>query len=284
MIKKLGLIINSFDGCIDFLENMVSPIRGQVDYVACLWQKKSYWKNPIDPADLEELHRLNKTSLVDELIEYIPDFSRYSREQETDKRNMGIEKMRQLGCSHVLNTDLDEFYDPEQFKYAKDLINKKGYPITYCSYINYYRDLEHYLVYPFVPYVPFIHSTFFKYTYQSAGCLLPTDPTRRIENPSQIGTYIFKDKELVMNHLAWIRRDIRKKLVNWSAKDHFPPELIDKCVERWENYKENQKAIMLFNVPSNEVKVNKLEKRLTNIQIPWVEEMMNEWKLKNGYI
>ena len=86
-----------------------------------------------------------------------------------------------------------------------------------------------------------------------------------------------------MVHCAWIRKDIRKKLVNWSAKNYFPKELIDKAVERWENFKEGDEAIMLFNTPGNSVLTKKLDKRLTNIQIPWIEEQMNEWKIKNGY-
>jgi len=229
------------------------------------------------------LHRLKKIGLVDELIEFKPDFTKYSREQECDKRNMGIELMKQKGISHVVSMDGDEIYVPEQFRYAKDKINKKGYNITYWSYVNYYRDLEHYLVYPFRPFVPGIHSTYFNYTYNTSAPG-PTDPTRRINNPFNIGSYVFEDNEIRMHHLAWCRKDIRKKLENWSAKNYFEPSLIDKCVERWENYQENQDALMLFNVPSNSVKVNKLEKRLTNIQIPWLEEEMIKWKIKNGYV
>jgi hypothetical protein len=41
---------------------------------------------------------------------------------------------------------------------------------------------------------------------------------------------------------------------------------------------------MLFNVPDNKVIVNKLDKRITSIQIPWVEDRMNAWKKQHGYI
>jgi len=196
---------------------------------------------------------------------------------------MGIEIAKQRGCSHILNIDADELYDRGQFAEAIKEINKNKWPITYWSYVNYYRDFEHYLVYPFRPLVPGIHSTFFNYTYQGPAPG-PTDPTRRINNPFNLGTYVFPDEVIRMQHLAWVRKDLRKKLVNWSAKNYFEEELIDKAVERWENWKEGQDAIMLFNVPDKSVKVKKLEKRLTKITIPWVEEMMEEWKKKNGYI
>ena len=85
-----------------------------------------------------------------------------------------------------------------------------------------------------------------------------------------------KDEEIRMQHLAWVRKDIRKKLINWSAKDHFSKELIDTAVERWNNWKEGQPAVMLFNVPKHEVSVRKLQNRITSIKIPWVEEEMQK--------
>lgn len=272
-IKSLALNINSFDAS-ELLESLLTEIRDQVDVVNAIWQAKSYWKNPMDPADIEELHRLQKMGLIDELIEFKPNYNKYSREQECDKRNMGIQLMKEKGISHVISSDADEFYDANQFRYAKDFINKRGFPITYCSYVNYYRDFNHYLVYPFRPFVPFIHSTFFNYTYNTSAPG-PTDPTRRINNPSNIGTYIFKDEEIRMGHAAWIRKDIRKKLENWSAKDHFSKELIDDAVKRWENWKENEDgtcppAIMLFNVPSNQVDIKKLDIPIHKFQVPWL--------------
>lgn len=267
-IKSLALTINAFDAS-ELLESLITEIRDQVDWVAAFYQKKSYWQNPMDPKDMDELLRLKELGLIDELIEFIPNFSKYAREQETDKRNMGIEMMRQKGYSHILNIDADEFYDADQFREAKRQIEENGWPITYWSYVNYYRDFEHYLVYPFRPLVPGIHSTYFKYTFNGPAPG-PTDPTRRILNPMNIGTHLFPDEVIRMGHGAWIRRDIRKKLENWSAKDHFDKSLIDEAVKRWENWKEGDNAIMLFNVPDNNVYVRKLETRIHKFDVPWL--------------
>jgi hypothetical protein len=269
-IKKLSMTINAFDAS-ELLENLITEIRDQVDHVAAIYQKKSYWGNPMSDEDMEELLRLKKDGLIDELIEFKGNILKYSREQECDKRNMGIQKMKDNGSSHILNIDADEFYDADQFEYGLDLIEKKGYSITYCSYVNYYRDFSHYLVYPFRPFVPWVHSTFFRYTYQGPAPG-PTDPTRRINNPSNLGTYIFTDEELRMGHAAWIRRDIRKKLVNWSAKNHFEDDLIDKAVERWETWKEGDNAIMLFNVPDHNVTVKKLDRKIHKFDVPWLNK------------
>ena len=269
-IKKLGLTINAFDAS-ELLHDLILEIRDQVDWVAAVWQKKSYWKNPMDRRDMAELERLKSLGLIDELIEFKPDFVNYSRNQECEKRNMGIKMMAERGCSHVLNIDADEFYDKDQFRYAKEKINKMAYPITYWSYVNYYRDFNHYLVYPFRPFVPGIHSTYFNYTYEGPAPG-PTDPTRRINNPLNIGTYVFEDDEIRMGHAAWIRRDIRKKLVNWSAKNHFTKQVLEDAVKRWENWKEGDNAIMLFNVPDYNVYVRKLDVKIHKFEVPWLKD------------
>jgi len=269
-IKKLALTINSFDAS-EFLETLIGEIRYEIDHVVAIYQKRSYWNIPMDPIDMDELHRLKGLGLIDELVEFTPNFAKYSREQETDKRNMGIRMMKEKGFSHILNIDADEMYDINQLKAAKAEINKKGWPITYWSYVNYYKDFDHYLVYPFRPFVNGIHSTYFTYTYNGTAPG-PTDPTRRIFNPMNIGTYVFPDEVIRMHHCAWIRKDIRKKLINWSAKNHFEDSLIDRAVTQYNNWKEGDPAVMLFNVTGNEVYVKKLEKRLTSIKIPWVEE------------
>ena len=270
-IKKICYNINAFDAS-ELIETVLTEIRDQIDCVNAIWQKNSYCGNKMDVIDIDEIHRLHKLKLIDNLIEFTGDFRKPHREQETDKRNMGIQWAKEKGYSHVISADADELYDKDQFRYAKEVINKNGWPITYWSYINYYKDFEHYLVYPFRPLVPGIHSTYFTYTFNGPAPG-PTDPTRRILNPMNIGTYVFKDEEIRMCHAAWIRKNIRKKLENWSAKDHFKdnPGLIDKAVEQFENWKEGDPAIMLFNVPSNQVFVHKLDVKIHKFEVPWLK-------------
>lgn len=268
-IKSLALTVNAFDAS-ELLETLITEIRDEVDYVMAIYQKRSYWNNPMDPIDMEELQRLHKLGLIDELYEYVPDFLKYARVQETDKRNLGIKMMKERGFSHILNIDADELYDREQLREAKRQINENGWIITYWSYVNYYKDFEHYLVYPFRPLVNGIHSTYFTYTFNGPAPG-PTDPTRRILNPMNIGTYIFPDEVIRMAHGAWIRKNIRKKLENWSAKDHFDTSLIDKAVMQYENWKEGDNAIMLFKVPSNEVYIRKLDKKIHKFEVPWLK-------------
>jgi hypothetical protein len=128
-IKSLAYMINSFDAS-ELLEISLSEIRDQLDFVGAIWQQKSYCGNPMDPIDMEELQRLKKIGLIDELIEFKGDMNKPHREQETDKRNMGIRMAKERGYSHVISADADELYDKDQFKEAKRQINEKGWPIT----------------------------------------------------------------------------------------------------------------------------------------------------------
>lgn len=265
MIKSLALTINSFD-CSELLERTLTPIRSQVDYIVSVIQNHSYHKEPIDKEDVDRLQYLKKIKLIDEIITFNPNYTKPPREIECDKRNFGIAYVRSLGCSHVLNVDEDEGYSTEQFQYAKEKINKENYLITYWPYVNYYKDLDHYLVYPFIPYVNGIHSTKLRYTFNSQEVKLPTDPTRRISNPfNLIPSYVFKEDEIRMAHLSWVRTDISKKIRNWSANKYFTKDLYDKAIERYNNWKEGDDAIQLFNVPNNSVKVKRLETRIHDI-------------------
>ena len=74
-----------------------------------------------------------------------------------------------------------------------------------------------------------------------------------------------------MHHLSWIRTDIREKLKNWSAKKYFDDgELVEKVIERYENYEDGQNAFLLFNVPEYRVVVNKLSESYIHPKYPLV--------------
>ena len=93
-IKSLALTINSFDAS-EHLETLISEIRDQLNYVvAAIYQDRSYCGNKMASEDMEELQRLQKIGLIDTLIPFTGDFRKPHREQETDKRNMGIHMMK----------------------------------------------------------------------------------------------------------------------------------------------------------------------------------------------
>lgn len=274
-IKKLGLSIVCFDGS-EHLKNIIYELRNLVDVIHVCMQEVSYHGDPLDDEDKQEVLYLKEIGYVDDILWFNPDLSYLKQKEfdasiprriECDKRNMMLDKLEEAGCSHSIIIDSDEFYDFYDFKRAKDFINEnENIHITYCQYVNYYNDYDRILVYPFLSYVPFISEARFRFQFDSSDINLPSDPTRRYKIPEtdENRQYnIFDWKTVHMHHLSWIRKDITKKLKNWSAKRYFEnvAGLQERIINRYRNWKPGLNAYLMFNVPGNAVIVNKLDKK-----------------------
>ena len=286
-IKKLGLAIICFDAS-EHLYNIISELRQSVDYVSIGLQEVSYHGDKIQQIDLQEIYRLkDEDKLVDKIVKVELDITKEPRVQETDKRNLLIQDAQDNGCTHCIVIDSDEYYTRKSFEEACRTIDEHDYEMTYCQYINYYHDYNHFLVYPFKDgmFVPFVSKVKYRHSFDCKDFTKPSDPTRRFvrpyngektiigpnNKPIKIKNYtveyhIFPWNEVKMHHLSWLRADIRKKLNVWSSKTCFENynDLIDKAVDCFENFDPNSKlakALMLFNTPGNTVDVKAFPKQ-----------------------
>ena len=285
-IKKIGLGIVAFDAT-EHLANIITEIRDLIDYVVVGAQKISYHGDPIAVDDYSEILRLrDEDKLVDDIYEVELDIKKKPREQETDKRNHLIDMCAKNGCTHCIIIDSDEFYPRPSFLKAIKEIDENDYPVTYCQYINYWFDYQHYLVYPFEQgqYVPFVSRVEYHFSFDNSCFRFPSDPTRRYNLPVKeymvtvsngkqykepiyaVENHIFPWETVKMHHLSWVRANIRKKLNNWSSKKLFNnfEDLIDKSVERFENFSDNNidvPAELLFNTPGHKVDIEKLPRQ-----------------------
>ena len=66
--------------------------------------------------------------------------------------------------------------------------------------------------------VPFLCSTKQRFQF-NIPIQAPSDPTRRMKTDCD---YFLPQEMIVMHHWSWIRDDIRKKIMSWSAGDMFP--------------------------------------------------------------
>ena len=55
------------------------------------------------------------------------------------KRDLGRQKCVNVGCTHILSCDTDEFYFKEQFDAAKKLIEEHDYEGSACLMRYYYK-------------------------------------------------------------------------------------------------------------------------------------------------
>lgn len=304
--NKLGLGIVCFDAS-EHLYNIISEIRDLVDYVVVGLQSKSYIGEYIDLNDVFEVETLQKEGLVDEIL-YINDLDStlFPRVQETIKRNRILDNIKEHGCNYQLIIDSDEFYTHNSFEKAKNYVYNNNIEMSYCRYVNYYHDYEHYLVYPFKDgnYVPFIAKTDYRFEWQCRDFPKPSDPTRRYVRPKTykidpktgkaaknkdgdliidkylVDYYEFPWQDLKMHHLSWIRANIRKKLNSWSSKSYFDDyhSLIDRAVERYDNFSDdniNEQAILLFNTPGNKVDIQKFPRQYIHPKVDYRTRVHN---------
>lgn len=270
-ISRLGLGIIAFEGT-EHLKNITYELRSLCDVISVCLQKMSYRGEPISQEDIDEIEYLKSIGLIDSIIWFEPDkfykddIKNGPRLIETDKRNFILDYLEFVEhCSHSMVIDSDEFYDKTDFQAAKDLIdNSDDIHVTYCEYINYYRDYRHLLIWPYHCYVPFISESDYRFKFKSRDFDKPSDLTRRYEMHSDNKVYhILNFQTVKMHHLSWIRKNIKKKIENWSAKQLFDnaEQLPEMILKRYENYKEGQNAIIMFNVPFYQVAVNKLPRQ-----------------------
>lgn len=273
-IKKLGYGIIVYDD-VCHLRNMIAEIRDLCDEIVVCLQNESYFGVPIEQKIVEYIGNIKEEGLIDDIIWFTP--TQFHEEEgpnaprfvEADKRNFILDFLENDSkCSHSMVIDSDEFYDHDDFENAKKIINDSDdIKVSYCEYINYYRDYQHLMVWPFRCYVPFITESKYRFDFKNGSFDKPSDPTRRYRIDEPNSKYvIFNFKVIKMHHLSWIRQDINFKIDNWSSKKFFDHDkgLKQKMLDRYNNYKDGQNAIIMFNTPYNEVIVNKLPKQYIN--------------------
>ena len=262
---KIGLGIIAFDDTCH-LKSIVSELRDLCDEIVICLQKESWHGDPIEQEVVDYVDRLLQKKFIDDVIwfesenDYDDKDPAKPRMIETDKRNFLLDFMQEKGCTHAHVIDSDEFYDHDDYKNTIDVILQNDIKVTYCQYINYYRDYCHVLVWPFLCYVPFISDIHYRFDFKNGSFDKPSDPTRRYKLQDGEQYCILSFKLIKMHHLSWIRKNIEDKIKNWSAKRYFEniENLKEKVIDRYNNYKDGQNAIILFNTPEYNVVVNRL--------------------------
>lgn len=215
---KLAAVYNVWDGD-ELLLGSIKQIRSLVDVVIIVYQRESHRGN-INPELDRTLTLIQGMNLVDHFEQYKPTYNKGGAllSFETHKRNLGLEIARDYACTHYLHIDCDEYYLPEQFKYAKDMITDSGIRNTFCHLATYFLKPTWRLTPDESYLVPFIQKLGADNTGpQNSWDKFVVDPSRR---PSVKPPYIiFNTDQLLMHHFSWVRRDLGMKLRNSSAND-----------------------------------------------------------------
>ena len=161
-----------------------------------------------------------------------PDLSKSPRDNETAKRNFGLQKARELGYTHFLMMDADEFYDPNEFLNEKKRIEENDLLGLVCRVKCYFKSPTLTIGYD-TTLVPFIHKITpglrfeFNRNYPFAWTSLDgiafterkqirIDPTRSMNINSGV-----EWSDITMHHYSWVRSDIKKKIRNSTARQNI---------------------------------------------------------------
>ena len=238
---KLSASYSVFDG-EELLEKSISSIRDSVNFISVVYQTKSNFGNSCS-SDLEDLlYDLRDKGLVQELVKYRPKLNLKPHSNELIKRNIGLNLAKQKSCTHHMSLDCDEFYIHEEFEKAKQIVLDEDIDCVICGIESYYKKPKIMIDPPDPTLVAVIYKidsySEFK-LHQDVGHD-KVDPTRRIKS---MKVKKFGRDELLMHHMSYIRKDIRSKAENSSARCNFENE-IDNFVNFFNNYKEGKAMIL----------------------------------------
>lgn len=208
---KLAAIFNVWADAIELLPFAVDNIRKcGADYVIIVWSRFSNYNE--DGGDY-----IYPASNIMIQCEPIPD--RPAAFNETRKRNAGLQMAKDLGATHFIMLDCDEFYEPEAFKLETERFHGEHLNGLVCGCQTYFRSpkltigLDTTLVTFIHKLTPIIsHGMNRNYPFAwDPGIRI--DPTRQLNINSGV-----EWSQIVMHHYSWIRKDYGLKIRNSTAR------------------------------------------------------------------
>lgn len=144
----------------------------------------------------------------------------HASHSETDKRNFGLDRARELGYTHFVTMDADEIYLPDEFNAAKKLFEDPELQGLVCRCQTYFASPQLTIGLD-TTLVPFIHKITptlkhdFNRSYPFAwdGPAIRIDPTRSFNINSGV-----KMCDAILHHYSWCRKDYEKKIRNSTAR------------------------------------------------------------------
>jgi hypothetical protein len=239
---KLAACFTVFNG-LELLEKAIQQIEDHVDEIIVCHQIVSNKGNKSDSVHkfIWDLHTRTMYSNKWSFIQFHPDLSKNTKENERNKHQQMIDYARQLSCTHFFLAATDHFYSPDEFVFGKNTCQVHDYDVTFTKMYTYYKHptwqltpIENY-------YMPFI----MKLKPDTKISKVPVYPV--VVDPSvQVNTisdhfYIFEEKDLMLHHYSMIRQDIRDKFKNAAASIRWMKDQVDRFIDEYENYdlKEN---------------------------------------------
>jgi len=209
---RLIALYSVFDG-EELLEGSVRQIRPFVDFILCSVQTLSYTGETYAGGS-EMAHDLKRKGLVDQVAMFTPTLTERPQICELRKRFGAMQLGFNAGFSHFLHVDVDEYYVPDQFRWATDFMDTSDADCSLVYSQPYFKRPDWELDNLDRAFFPFIHR--YRPGLMCTGSNFPyvCDPTRTV-NAQNIT--ILPKENILMHHYSWVREDIGRKMRNYST-------------------------------------------------------------------
>lgn len=227
---KLAASYNYFNGEEHFIASLLS-IRDCVDFVSVVWQEESNSGEIITETARAVLEDAISKSLIDNVQLYQPNLNIPRKQNERNKRRLGLDLARELGASHFLSLDTDEFYRPEEFEEAKRQIIQHGWKSTsVSSYMHVKRPIYRTL--------DTTNCCFITEIQKDTDIGVQDFPCERVDSTRRMTSchsshHHFSVDVVAMYHMNAVRRDLSQKLRNSSTTDLNFLSDVQTSIESW---------------------------------------------------
>lgn len=212
----LTIAFNVFDG-EELLEESIRGVRDIASRIVFVWQRVSNCGEEYEPALPGGF----------DAIEFCPDLSRPAHVNELAKRNLAVGACR---TPWFMSMDVDELYKPGELARAFAATVGEGCDAAACQMQTYYGTPNWRLDPPETYWVPLFYPMNGRRFEHGCRWPVPVDPTRSM--PAE-RVRLFTRTEIEMHHMSYVRRDIRRKLRNSSARPHLDLERLASWHENW---------------------------------------------------
>jgi hypothetical protein len=230
---KLGIIFNVWDGWewLNITTQSFRAINYRELFLCVVAQEVSNW-GEADANVLPGVYQFRNEYLIDEVLTYTPPKVAKNwadaYEMERTKREMGMKRAIQEGCTHILHMDCDEYFNPddilEEWEYMK-VSNQPGLA-RYHRILTYFKSPDLRFEKPDVTIMPGIVPLSFATRIGKGQGIwaqkrMAVDPTR------QISCMHVAQSPFFMHHFSYIRTDIERKFRNSTARGNiYKPEYL----------------------------------------------------------
>lgn len=231
---KLAAIYCVWGDANDLLKHSIGNIEPVVDGIIVMYSYKSNFGN-YKEVDLGDLSLMALSKMHEFKCE--PNLNMSPHENETVKRNVGLKWAKELGYTHFIMLDADEFYDHGEFTIERDYM--ESHPDVngmVCKTKVYFKKptltvgYDHTLV-------PFIHKLTLGLRFQLNNKTYPfaydkegnahIDPTRRLNITTGV-----QWSNITMHHYSWVRSDYDLKIENSAARNNLKKSSIYRDLDK----------------------------------------------------